>query len=120
MKRNSKRSAASNSETLDALHLLRHGWRPACVGVTVPYSKTSQHNCNPVPVRNVNGKTLTHIHKTSAEAFEYPPYVTPVPPDSKDIVIAESELKAAMVFQLGDQVSAFKALAPSWARAVAG
>lgn len=91
-------------ETLSALRLFSatEGDLPV-LGVTVPYSKLPSTIAIPFLSEIVSDKTLTRIHKTSAEAFEYPPYVTPVPPDSIDIVIAESELKAAMVFQLGDQ-----------------
>lgn len=75
----------------------------SALGVSVPFSKLSSTIAIPFLSETVSDKTLTRIHKTSAEAYEYPPFVTPVPPGSQDIIIAESELKAAMAFQLGDQ-----------------
>ncbi|MGD0089100.1 MAG: SUMF1/EgtB/PvdO family nonheme iron enzyme [Planctomycetota bacterium] len=73
------------------------------LGVTVPFDKLPSTIAAPYLSECANGLTLARIHKTSAEGFEYPPYLTPVPTGNSDIVITESEIKAAMVFQLGDQ-----------------
>lgn len=73
------------------------------LGVTVPFEKLPSTIAIPFLSEKSGVLTLTRIHKTSAQGIEYPPYITPLPIGSNDIVIAESEIKAAMIHQLGDQ-----------------
>lgn len=73
------------------------------LGISVPFGKLPSAIALPYLAETANGLTLVRVHKTSAENFQYPPYLTPAQKGSTDIVITESEIKAAMVFQLGDQ-----------------
>ena len=72
------------------------------LGVTVPYEKLPSTIVVPYLAETRDGKTLCRTHKTSAEGVIYAPYSTPPPTPTADIVITESELKAAIAYQLGD------------------
>ncbi|GMV83703.1 MAG: hypothetical protein AMXMBFR7_48870 [Planctomycetota bacterium] len=74
------------------------------LGVSLPYSELPSTIAIPYHDTAQGDYVLARLHKVSGEGLRYPPYTTPMPsPALCDIVIAESELKAAMAFQLGDQ-----------------
>lgn len=58
----------------------------------------------PFLTEECKGRYLCRIHKRSGTQLRYPAYVTPVPSNAAhDIIIAESEIKGGVVFQLGDR-----------------
>jgi hypothetical protein len=92
------------NETIKALNLfsVTESDLPT-IGVTIPFKQLPSTLCIPYLNSSNGNGTICRVHKNSAAGQIYPPYLTPKPKtDSFSLGIPESELKAAMVYQLGD------------------
>lgn len=73
------------------------------LGVTASFAELPNTIAIPFLTEERDGKYLCRIHKRSGTQLRYPAYVTPAPSNAVyDIIVTESEIKAGMVYQLGD------------------